>query len=299
MSGKKIDETFSTALRSLLVEQVEAPRYQGRWLAGPKRWLMGAGAALVLAAGGGGLAWATGVFTTALPGGQITTSLAPAVTVTRAGTHAVYLGAPPVGANSVTVTLVCLSPGTFGLPDGALICSRKDVGKDEMAPSSAPLKHGQDRITITASAGARWRLIASYASTSTIPWSTNASGQTYGVQNQYGTPDLIAVEATDHRLGYAYASQLQEAGNGGGPPPTSIAQALAENHHGPISIPVYESNGKTQIGVFITDASTGTCEQSKAKTNCQAPPPAAGGVRSTSSTHSHLPTVPAKAVAPN
>jgi hypothetical protein len=298
MTEPKMDETFSTALRALLVEHVQAPQPRSRWGAGPRRWLLGAGAAVVIAAGGGGLAWATGAFST-LPGGQITTPLAAALTVTREGSQTVDLGARPVGANSVTFTLVCLTPGEFVFPNGSETCRPRDTGKNEMAPYSVPLQHGQDAITITAPAHARWRLTANYATTRTTPLGTNASGQTYGVENANGSPDLIAVEATDHRQGYAYASQLLLAGDGGGPPPTSIQQALAESHHGPISIPVYESDGKTQIGIFTTDASTSPCAPSNAKPDCQMPASGPSAGPSTSPVRSRVPVTRAKPVPPH
>ncbi len=54
----------------------------------------------------------------------------------------------------------------------------------------------------------------------------------------------MAVQATNGKVGYAYANQLN------GPTPTRPAQAVAENNQPARMIPVYESDGKTQIGQF-------------------------------------------------
>ena len=70
-------------------------------------------------------------------------------------------------------------------------------------------------------------------------WAVNAKGDTYVVENGHGTPDLVAVEATNGSTGYAYATDLARAE---GPTFTSPADALAWQaaHQGTsASIPVY------------------------------------------------------------
>jgi hypothetical protein len=104
---------------------------------------------------------------------------------------------------------------------------------------------GQDSTTITATPSARWRLVATYASVTTTAWGVNASGQTYGIQNQQGIPDLVAVIATNHRSGYVYANQLFT------PPPETPSQAVAQNNAPPRTLTVYESDGETPIGEFV------------------------------------------------
>jgi hypothetical protein len=74
----------------------------------------------------------------------------------------------------------------------------------------------------------------------------NASGQTYGAANQNGIPDLVAAQATNGRSGYVYAYQLYP------PAPKTIKQALAQNSAPPTKMTVYESDGKTAIGEFIS-----------------------------------------------
>lgn len=78
----------------------------------------------------------------------------------------------------------------------------------------------------------------------------NAQGETFGVSGsaEAGEPDLVAVEATNGKTGYAKASDLE-----GGPMPTSPEDALARqeaNKEGNVTIPVYESDGITVIGEF-------------------------------------------------
>ena len=76
----------------------------------------------------------------------------------------------------------------------------------------------------------------------------NASGQTYGTMRAplYEEPDLIAVMATNGKTGYCLKQDLQ-------PPPPSTPEEAAEESARSVrgyTIPVYESDGVTQIGVF-------------------------------------------------
>ena len=241
----QMDETFAGALRELLVEQVQNAGAQGSWLTGARRWIAGVG--LVLVAGGGGLAYATGAFTTQ-PGGDAITKLAAPVTIAGTGTQTVDLGTPPAGSTAISISFTCLTAGHFTFADGAGVhCDSADIG-----PQSHPVTYtmliapGHHSTTITATPGARWRLVATLASVTTTAWGINASGHTYGVQNEHGIPDLVAVIATNHRSGYVYADQLFT------PPPKTPSQAIAENNASPKTLTVYESDGKTPIGTFAT-----------------------------------------------
>jgi hypothetical protein len=76
---------------------------------------------------------------------------------------------------------------------------------------------------------------------------TNASGDTFGPNKPLvEEPDLMAVMATNGKVGYCYRTDLE------GPMPTSPAEAIASNERSlrGHTIPVYESDGVTQIGVF-------------------------------------------------
>lgn len=243
----QIDESFSAALRDLLVEQAQQANHPHRWLARRRRWIVGAGAVLVLAGTGGGIAYATGAFTSTLPGGNAITDLAAPVSATGIGTGTVKLGARPPGATSIYLAFTCLSAGDFTFADGASVhCDGGDIGRrSAQMTSTMRIAPGQDSTRITATAGARWRLLATYVSVATTAWGVNASGQTYGVQDQRGTPDLVAVIAGNHRAGYVYARELYPLA------PKTIKQALAQNNAGPRTLTVYESDGKTRIGKFV------------------------------------------------
>jgi PASTA domain len=175
------------------------------------------------------------------------------VEVTGAGTETVELGPAPARANSIDIQLVCLSAGGFTVTGGTIVvCSFSDVN-DPRGPSIAypyaavPLVKGQHSLTVTAATGARWRLTARYASVRTTPWGVNANGQTYGTANDNGTPDLLAVVASNGKTGYAYSSQV---GANSCPQPANPSQAL-EWQNTPlvtVHVPVYLSDGKTPIG---------------------------------------------------
>ena len=186
------------------------------------------------------------------PGGTRTIELGEPMTFTETGTVSVPLAAPPTGATAVTTSLACLDPGRLEWPDGA---SMRCLDSDVVEPGADPrdtgyyvldLVPGQTTLTIKAAAGMRWKLSATYVRTEQTPWGVNAQGQTYGVENGDGTPDLVAVQATNGRRGYAYATELN------GPQPTSPADALAhqEPDYDGRDVPVYESDGVSRIGTF-------------------------------------------------
>jgi hypothetical protein len=212
MNVEKMDEMFAAGLRELLVEQVRArPRATPRW-GRSGRLVPAIAAACVLAVGGGGLAYATGAFT-GPPGGQTLTYLSPTVNVTGTGTQTVQLGPHPQGANSIRMIFTCLTSGEFHFADGAgVTCSLADPRPSRRATSvyTMAIAPRQDTTTIKAGPHAHWRLVVRYVRAKTTAWGVNASGQTYGVPNHSGTPDLIAVIATNHRHGYAFAAKLDD-----------------------------------------------------------------------------------------
>lgn len=247
MSAGQMDETLAAGLRELLVAEVESSTRHWSWLRDPRQFIPVAVAAFTLAAGGGGIAYATGAFT-GPSGSTVLTDLAAPVTVTGDGTETVALGPRPNGTTGIELVFTCLSPGFFGYGDAGagMGCDRASLGryKHDSATGFLPLEPGRASIKITAENGDRWRMTATYVSSRTTPWAVNASGQTYGVQNKNGTPDLVAAIATNHRKGYVYANQLNP------PPPTSISQALAQNGR-TYTLTVYESDGRTPIGKFV------------------------------------------------
>ncbi|MCB2174462.1 MAG: hypothetical protein KQH57_01510 [Actinomycetales bacterium] len=260
MTTTLMDPVVATAMRAALVDHVAAaPAARRR-----RRWRGAAGAGIGLALVGGGVAVAQGVLT--LPGLDRVADLGATVTVTRTGTATVDLGDPPDGATSVELMLTCLTAGTFRFNDGAsMVCSDRDTSAGAgVATYTMPLDPGRHTTTITTDTpDARWTLTAGYSQHVPTDWGTNANGDTYGVENDRGAPDLIAVTATNGEEGYAYRAELE------GPMPTSPAQAVqwqAEDVGKSHTIGVYASDGTTRIGDFVVPG--------LARTGEPAPPPA-------------------------
>jgi hypothetical protein len=89
-------------------------------------------------------------------------------------------------------------------------------------------------------------------------WPTNANGLTYGsalfATSPQDEPDLIAALATNGKVGYVYKSDLD------GPAPSTPQEALslqAASAGKTRVIPVYEVDGSTVIGEFLTEPTEG------------------------------------------
>ncbi len=248
MTGRSMDPTFASALRQELISTVER-HARLRWRLS---WRLSASIATAAVLVGGGVAFAAGILT--LPGATSNTPLGTITTATRTGTATINLGPVPASATDVSVSLTCLSAGTFDFPGGNLTCSAADLRrppKYRRASMVVPLHPRQHTITVDTTANAGWTLQAMYVHQVTTAWGTNAHGQTYGVANKNGTPDLVAV-AIDHgkTQGYVKTSEMNCASGGA---VASPAQALAWDKASAkrnISIPVYKSNGTTVIGTF-------------------------------------------------
>ena len=252
MNELRVDDRFSRALEAELVSRVQktspaCTRRQARlWLSGGVL----AGAGLL-----GGIGAATaGLFT--LPGGQNTTALASPSTTVHTGTATVELGEPPEGATGIAMELTCLTAGRFEWPDGAAsTCSAVDPASPTAGWSgyTVSLAPGQHSVTIKTAPESRWKLTAKYVKQERTEWGINAKGETYGVESpEKGTPDRIAVTASNGVSGYAYAADLY-----GGPQPTSPEDA-AKNFstpRPPREIPVFLSDGQTKVGTFQASGS--------------------------------------------
>lgn len=254
MNQLHVDDRFSNALRAELVAQVHQTS-PARTRQHTRLWLGGGALAGACLLGGIGAA-AAGLFQ--IPGGQEVTPLASPVTTTYTGTATVELGNPPEGTTGIRMELTCLTPGRFEFPDGAAsICSAADAANARLGWSgyTISLAPGQDSVTIKTDPEARWQLIAEYVREERTPLGVNAKGETYGVESpENGTPDLIAVMATNGQSGYAYARDLN-----GGPRPTSPEDAV-KNFNTPRpsrEIPVFLSDGETKVGVFMAAGSGG------------------------------------------
>lgn len=240
MSAPTMDPVFTAALRHHLVLGAGAPRRGPR-----RRWGALAGAIVAIGLAGGGVAVATGQWV--LPGADSITTLGGPAAVTHTGSGDIDLGDRPEEATHIRVELRCLTEGTFWFADGAsMTCTATDAANPAaLTQYDLPLGAGQTTTSITTSSpAARWTATAWYITSEPTPWATNANGQTYGVMNADGEPDLIAVEATNGRTGYVYAEELS------GPLPSSPEEAATWTPPPSRSIPVYEADGTTVIGEF-------------------------------------------------
>jgi hypothetical protein len=253
VSTKEIDLVFASGLRNALNAQVhETTRRRRRW-----RWSLGLGVVIGSSVVAGGAALAAVLLSQ--PGARVDTPLANPVIVTRTGTATVDLGPPPLGATDISLTLTCHSAGNFYFPDGSsATCSAAEGRQGSQVSEVVPLATGQRTATIKASPGASWTLQAVYVNQITTSWGTNGRGETYGVFNQRGTPDLVAVTIDRGSVdGYVSSSDLSCASGGDVQSP---AQALAwdrVSHDTNVVISVYESDGITVIGSFDVGDATG------------------------------------------
>lgn len=254
MTVPQMSDDFAGAFRTALVDhidtaaQIESTR---------RRWWLGGGVAALALFAGTATAAATGLLS--LPGATDITTISTTATGTFTGTDSLNLGAAPENANGVVISLRCLTPGQFNFPDGSgLTCSSTDFGTEiepGIAPSVIPLSNVIDgSLQITTSPDARWSITATYATTTTTDWATNERGQTYGVINENGNPDLIAVTADDGGQGYVRRSDLEDAdGTTAQRTFTTPEDALEwqkQNEGITHTIPVYAADGTTRLGGF-------------------------------------------------
>lgn len=241
-TGPHMDPVFAAGLRVALVDHVTAVAQRPQ----RRRRLLAGGAVLSLGLAGGGVAVAQEWF--GLPGANIDTALAPSETAVHTGAATLDLGDAPAGANTIDLAVTCLSPGTLTFPDGASVtCSAGDVGPGPVGSYSLPLTPGQTTLTIDADPDLQWSLVSTYLSRAATDWAVNARGQTYGVVNDRGTPDLIATSANGLN-GYVNREELEAAAGGDPTSPEEALREQAERAGKTVTIPVYEADGTTVIG---------------------------------------------------
>ncbi|WP_159500928.1 hypothetical protein [Microbacterium sp. 18062] len=173
-----------------------------------------------------------------LPGETTVAPLGDIVTGSFTGTADVELGDPPADAAVVILDVTCTEGGVISVPlagDGSprveWDCS-DPIGKDTIHISDGRLPaEGTTFVTVTADPGTDWTVTAQYGTSATTPWGVNAKGQTYGVPNADGVPDLMAAVATNGRQGYILDKELTA-------------------FEGEEFINVYASDGETVIGRF-------------------------------------------------
>ena len=174
------------------------------------------------------------------PGETTTTPIGSVVFGSYTGTASVDLGAAPVDAGAVILDVTCIEGGGVILVplngrNADAVSWDCDVRTDTTHIIDGKLPDpGSTSITVTADPGTQWTVIAQYATTSTTEWGVNENGQTYGVPNDNGVPDLSPALATNGKEGYIVNREVLD---------------FREGEEGTIN--VYESDGTTVIGQFF------------------------------------------------
>jgi hypothetical protein len=224
---------------------------------------------LALGLAGGGTAFASQLW--AQPGSDVHVDLATPVVVNATGTTTVQLGTRPKDASEVYLQFLPHDAGTYkwGARGASETVTDSQVKNSAGLAASDPanmlvatyyislpdLDPGRTALTITTSdPSLRWSATLTWVSAHRTPWGVNAHGQTYGMQNTHGDPDLIAVSATNGKDGYVYRKALDDADG------TTAAQGFhspqdaldwqKKHQRQTTNIPVYESDGTTKIGSF-------------------------------------------------
>ena len=249
--SEQLSPTFADSLRRELQHQMAEPSRRRR---PARRTAISVAALLGIGLGGAGVAIATDLVR--LPGSDIVVEVATSRMSTGVGSGAIELGDVPAGATHVATQFTCLSAGVFTLWSGvSLECSASAVGAPQASMFyRAPLPAGSEMAVLTEPESARWSAMTSLVTSETTAWGTNSKGESYGLQNDQGAPDLVAVMATNGRQGYVYADDLD------GPVPSSPEEAIAwqEQRAGEVvTLPVYLLDGETQIGEFTLSPSVG------------------------------------------
>jgi len=175
-----------------------------------------------------------------LPGATSVAALGNSVEVTHTGSANIDLGAAPANATVVVIDLTCISqtgqlalltvPGAGSAgPDGAGVNCEGIEGRTVRVSDGLLPAIGTTSITITADPETTWTASAQYGTSTTTEWGVNENGQTYGVANVHGVPDLIPATASNGEWGYVYSFD-------------------AEAVEGDGFLDVFKSDGTTLIG---------------------------------------------------
>lgn len=189
-----------------------------------------------------------------LPGADRVTPLSDPVVYEGTGKEVVDLGVAPARATAIATQLTCLTPGRIQWPDGSsMTCGPSDVAQ-ERPPGLLTIDFASKspEFVMTARPKVRWRLVTYFVRTETTPWGVDAKGDTFGVENDSGQPDLIHVRATNGRYGYLYAEELNRATGGDVSSPEEAMEYMENYPPEPVLIDVYELDGETVIGQFKT-----------------------------------------------
>lgn len=243
MTPLDYDPAYSAGVRNLLIETA-TPRTSKR----RHRIWIGISLVVGLSVLGAGGAVAANYL---LPGADIVTDTSTSHTIAGVGPSDISIGSAPAGTNSLETSLACLSTGTLTWPDGSSMNCTSTDDANHPGSASIPWSHTRTVFKLGATAGTRWRLTYTFSRHQPTSFATNAAGQTYGIDGSNRHPDLIAALATNGRQGYINAKEQAAADPCRSPKnPAAAVKCTDDNSGKTFTIPVYESDGTTKIGVF-------------------------------------------------
>lgn len=241
--NSNIDREFAEALRATLLEQARPQRAAAR--RGYRRTtFIGLGTVVGLGVMG---AAAAAVF--GFPGGEVEKSLSSPVELTGVSRASLLLGEAPKGANAVHFEFECTSPGTYVMSDAGIVltCDKDDLDGSRVSGLVSATLVTDGSVAVSSDRVGKWTLRAWYVETTRTPLATNAAGETFGVDSEDASPDLILTEADNGRPGYLRRSDVEAAERREPTSPDKVA------NHEPreFKLPVYESDGKTRVGSVV------------------------------------------------
>ncbi len=259
MIEQQLDERIADVLHEQLVGHVAGHRRRRRRRAVTRVVVVVAAVAAV----GGCVAYASS------PPTVVPRPLARPVIVSGVGSTVVPLPPAPRDATNIEIMLSCMSPGRcmtpgggtasadswepwaeFGPladPDSLRLTNEPDEGNAQRLPPIDPA----DGLPISAGPRVVWRVWVAYVGNWNSEQGTNDAGQTYGLPNATGEPDLIAVWTDDGQLGYTPSALLLGADSS----PRLWSEGdldayLATSHEAAQTLPVYTEDGETLIGTL-------------------------------------------------
>lgn len=236
MNSLSMDAHFTATVREVLEQHVASSHRVRR---------IGLGvtiASSALAIFGAAGATAAGLL---LPGAPEIIPVGQTMHFEATGNNKPQLEEAPEGATAIQVDLWCDSAGSVhvvGAP--TLVCAAGEEGT--WMGFTAGLA-----TSLSVESDIAWRLDARFVNSTTTPWGTNANGDTFGVINDFGEPDLIAVVAENGRDGFVYANDLADANCSNVATPEEALQCQQTQGTTDQLVPVYLSDGETVVGQFL------------------------------------------------
>jgi hypothetical protein len=243
MTPLDYDPAYSAGVRNLLIETATPHTSKRRH----RIWIGISVVAGLSVLGAGGAVAANYL----LPGADIVTDTSSSHTITGVGPTDISIGSAPDGTNSLETSLACQSTGTLTWLDGSSMTCTSTDDQNDPGSASIPWSPTQTTFKLGATAGTHWRLTYTFNRHQPTSLATNAAGQTYGIDGSNGHPDLIAAIATNGRQGYINAKEEAAADPCRSPKnPAAAVKCTNDNRGKTFTIPVYESDGTTKVGVF-------------------------------------------------